>query len=202
MLTDSQTTSPTFIARLGCRGDVTDQALWFEFLSRYGELILSIARRHGLQPADCDDVLQDSLIELTRSMQSGFEYDPERGRFRNYLRRIVLRATFRKIRQKYAVASQHSMDERELAGDDGSAASEDMWELEWRRYHVRQAMRTIESEFSELNSTAFMMCTAHGQSPQAVADLLGISIDQVYQAKSRILKRLLTVIEQQVEEEG
>lgn len=204
MLPSGQATSPTFVARLARCGDAVDQAQWFEFLARYGELILSIARRHGLQRADCDDVLQDSLIEVTRSLES-FEYDRARGRFRNYLRQVVLRATYRKIRQKYVANSQQYLEDfpgaTEIepgAGGDG----EDMWELEWRRHHVRQALRTIEAEFNESNRTAFIMCTAQEHSPHAVAELLGISVDQVYQAKSRILKRLQAVIEQQVAQEG
>lgn len=197
MLPESQSTSATFVARLA---GGANQAQWYEFLARYGELILSTARRHGLQAADCDDVLQDSLIEMTRSLK-GFRYDRSRGRFRDYLRRIVLRATYRRIRQKYARGSQQPLDDQ-ADGANRPASSEDVWELEWRRYHVRQALRTIEAEFSELNRTAFSMCTAHGQSPQTVAGLLGISADQVYQARSRILKRLLAVIEQQVAREG
>lgn len=199
ILPHGESTSATFIARLA-RG--ASQAEWYQFLARYGEPILSIARRHGLQQADCDDVLQDSMIEVTRSMKG---FDSSRGRFRNYLRQIVLRVTYRKVRQKYAESGQQPLDEHRIVGTRRLLAcehGEDVWEDEWRRYHVRQALRTIESEFSELNRTAFMMCTAHGQSPQHVAELLGISVDQVYQAKSRILRRLHAVIELQVAEEG
>lgn len=195
-LPNCESTSATFLTRLA-RG--SDQAQWYEFLARYGQLILSIARRHGLQPSDCEDVLQDSLIQVTRSIK-GFHYEPSRGRFRDYLRQIVLRATYRRIRQKYAEGSQQPVDDpsprRPKCG-----SGEDVWEIEWRRHHVRQALRTIEVEFSEMNRNAFMMCVSHEQTPHAVAEALHISVDQVYQAKSRILKRLLSLIEQQVAEE-
>jgi RNA polymerase sigma factor (sigma-70 family) len=197
-LPNGEATSATFLTRLA-QGQ--DQAQWYEFLARYGELILSIARRHGLQPSDCEDVLQDSLIEMTRSMD-GFQYDPSRGRFRTFLRQVVLRATYRRIRQKYAAGSQQHTNDTDVVATTESESGETVWELEWRRHHVRQALRTIEAEFSALNRTAFMMCVCHERSPLAVAESLGISVDQVYQAKSRILKRLLAVIEQQIAEEG
>jgi RNA polymerase sigma factor (sigma-70 family) len=197
-LPNGQATSATFLARLA---HGPDQAQWYEFLARYGELILSIARRHGLQRSDCEDVLQESLLEMTRSIE-GFRYDPSRGRFRNYLRQIVTRATYRRIRQKYAASRQQSTNDCDVAAPTELEHGEAVWELEWRRHHVRQALRTIEAEFSELNRTAFMMCVCHGGSPLAVAESLGISVDQVYQTKSRILKRLLAVIEQQIAEEG
>jgi hypothetical protein len=50
--------------------------------------------------------------------------------------------------------------------------------------------------------SVFESYVAAGRSADQVATDLGITIDRVYQAKSRMLKRLEQVIASQVEEEG
>ena len=76
-----------------------------------------------------------------------------------------------------------------------------MWEAEWRRHHVRRAMRVVEREFNERDRAAFSQYVLGGASPESTAEGLGMTVNQVYQAKSRILKRLSVVIEQQRREE-
>ena len=76
------------------------------------------------------------------------------------------------------------------------------WEDEWREYHLRQAMRTVEVEFNAADRAAFDAYVLEGRDAREVAASLDLSVDQVYQAKSRILKRLSVLVEQQVSEEG
>jgi len=194
MLTRS--TNISFLVKLK---DGVDPAAWFEFERRYGDLIRNVAMRRGLQPADCDDVVQEVMLALTRSMP-GFEYDPSRGRFRGYLKTIAGNVLFRKIRQNEArtVLSPHD----EAVDLNHDSALESVWEAEWRQYHMRVAMRTIESEFGELDRLAFSQYAVEGDDARETARALGLSVDQVYQAKSRILRRLSELIEKQVREEG
>ena len=63
-------------------------------------------------------------------------------------------------------------------------------------------MRVIESEYNDADVAAFRQYGVAGRSANEVAGELGVSVDSVYQAKSRILKRLSAIIEQQVAEEG
>lgn len=177
-----------------------DTAAWDDFCARYGLLIRSYARRQGLQSADCDDLLQDVLVKLTRSLPH-FEYDPAKGKFRSYLKTIVQRAVYDRFRRKGGASATVSMEE---AGE-SSAASADAdfaWEVEWRQHHVRTAMRDIESEFSPRSMRAFEAYAINGNSVESVAQEVGVSVDKVYQCKSRIMKRLGEVIARQIEEEG
>ncbi|MBX3377006.1 MAG: sigma-70 family RNA polymerase sigma factor [Phycisphaeraceae bacterium] len=190
------TTHGTLLARLSGGGD---SAAWREFCERYEELIRSFARRRGLSASDCDDVLQDVMLALTKAMP-GFRYDPAKGKFRSYLKTVTLHAILRKSRQEPAGAS--------LSLGDGSVSraiedeTEDTWEAEWRQYHLRTAMKTIRAEFNAADLEAFDRYGVGGEEASAVAKDLSLSIDQVYQAKSRVLKRLSQVIAKQVEEEG
>jgi len=193
-----QTTQPTLLIRLG---DCQDRVAWHEFCHRYGDLIRNFARHQNLQPADCDDVLQDVLMALTTALPR-FRYDRSRGKFRSYLKTVALNAIFARSKNR----------KREVALDDvkstssglvvGNHAVEHIWDLQWRQYHLRHAMRRIDVEFNEADRTAFTHYAIDGISAKDTAESLGLSMDQVYQAKSRILKRLSEVIEQQVHEEG
>lgn len=190
-------THTTLLARLS---EGSDGAAWAEFHQRYGELIRRFARSRYLQPSDCDDVLQDVLLSLSKSMP-GFVYDPTKGKFRSYLKTIVIHAVARKMRQKAPGQALGDVEEATRAmGQDPSV--EQSWESEWRQHHVRNAMRVIESEFKEADLEAFRRYALHQQEASVVAEALGMSLDSVYQAKSRIMKRLTKVIETQVVDEG
>jgi RNA polymerase sigma-70 factor (ECF subfamily) len=190
-------THATLLARLA---GGAEPAAWQDFLARYGDLIRSFGRRQGLQPADCDDALQDVLLILTRSMP-GFSYDPTRGKFRSYLKTITLHAIYKRRLKNRGGVTLEAVDEatRLAATDD---AVEQDWETEWRSYHVRQAMRTIAVEFNGVDRRAFERYAMAGGDAASVASECGLSVDQVYQAKSRIMKRLTQLVEAQVLDEG
>jgi len=195
------TTHVTLLARLA---EGVDPAAWKEFHDRYADLIRSFALRYGFQPADSDDVTQSVLLSLTRSLGK-FRYDPAKGKFRSYLKTLALHEIFRIIRQK---DSQGKLDPLEAeAADSGRLAATDdvvdeQWEMEWRRYHVRRAMRRLEPEYNERDRMAFSRYAINGHSAAETAAALGMSVDQVYQAKSRILKRLTVLIGEQINDEG
>lgn len=191
------TTHTTLLLRLS---DGADSQAWHEFCDRYGELIHTVSRRYSLQSADCDEVLQDVLVALSRAMP-GFQYDPAKGKFRSYLKTVVLHAIFRRKAQ-----SQGEVPLDDVGALTGALVidqhSEETWEAEWRQYHLRMAMRTIHAEFSRADVTAFKAYALEGMEARASAELLGLSIDQIYQAKSRILKRLSQIVEKQIKDEG
>ncbi len=191
------TTHATLLARLS---DGADPAAWSEFYDRYGELIRNFARPQGLQAADCEDVVQDVVLALTKAMP-GFEYDPAKGRFRGYLKTITLHAIYRKSFQKRGQVNLEDI-EKTAAAACTDAAVDEQWEAEWRQYHLRQAMRVIEAEFNAADRAAFQRYAVEGGDANETAAELGLSVDQVYKAKSRILKRLGELIEQQVQDEG
>jgi RNA polymerase sigma-70 factor (ECF subfamily) len=186
------TTHATLLQRVAAGVDAT---AWREFCDRYGELIQGFARRRGLQAADCDDVMQDVLIALTKAMP-GFTYDPGKGKFRSYLKTVVMRSIAKKNLQRSGeVALEHIEEATRAASTDADA--EAAWEVEWRQYHLRQAMKTVETEFNATDRAAFQAYGIDGQAAEAVSERFG-----VYQAKSRIMRRLSTVIEQQIVDEG
>ena len=191
---DSPSTRASLLASL--RSGDTSEA-WARFHDRYLEFISAIARRWGLQPADRDDVIQDAFSRLLRVMPE-FEYDPGRGRFRGYLKAVVRSAVASKLRQ---IARTGAVQHTGAVPDSSDEAFEFIWETEWRRHHVRTALRHVRAEFSSRDQEAFQRCVVRGEAPGIVADDLSMSVDHVYQVKSRIMKRLSQRIAEQIEEE-
>ncbi|MFQ5501617.1 MAG: hypothetical protein ACE5EQ_04870, partial [Phycisphaerae bacterium] len=114
---------------------------------------------------------------------------------------VVLHAIFRRFRQNRDEVSLEDGEEVVGRGAD-SPETDAQWEAEWRQYHLRTAMRAIEIEFNEQDRAAFDAYAVRGDGACTVAESLGVSIDQVYQAKSRILRRIGELVAQQVREEG
>lgn len=191
------TTHATLLARLA---SPDDRPAWEEFIGRYGDLIRGFATRRGLQAQDCDDILQEVLVKLGKSMP-GFAYDPTKGKFRGYLKTVVLHCIFDFSCQKRGERAVEKIDELTRLAD-ANPDVEESWETEWRRHHLRQAMRAIEAEFNAKDVAAFQRYSVDGEEARAVAESLAISVDAVYQAKSRILRRLTELIELQVQDEG
>lgn len=198
----SQThTHASLLARLG-DANASTGAAWADFVDRYGELMRGFCRRYDLQPSDQDDVLQEVLLALTKSMP-GFRYDPAVGRFRSYLKTVVLHAIYRKLCQKPPQGGLEGMDAASQAATaSGDPATDATWEQEWRRHHLRQAMRVIETEFSARDRGAFERYAIAGEPAERVSTELGLTTEALYQIKSRITRRLASLIEAQIRDEG
>lgn len=191
------TTHATLLAKLVHGGE---PSAWREFVDRYGELIRGFAVRQYVKPVDCEDIVQDVLLALTRTMPN-FQYDPAKGKFRSYLKTAVVHAIYRKSFQSRGEVSLEEVDATSrAAGADPDV--EGQWESEWRQYHLRLAMKTIGIEFNDADRRAFQMYAVDGRSAAETAESLGQNVDQVYQAKSRIVRRLGELVEQQIAEEG
>jgi RNA polymerase sigma-70 factor (ECF subfamily) len=176
-----------------------DPGVWKEFHDRYVNLIRGFALRYGMQPADCDDVAQEVLLSLSKSMKK-FSYDPDRGMFRSYLKTLALHTIFKNLRQKGKDQALEGTGVDEKGASDPELEAK--WEEEWRRHHVRMAMGRLGKEFSERDRMAFTEYALKGCPAAETAKSLNMSMDQVYQAKSRILKRLGEMIAEQVQDEG
>src|SRR5262249_60536618 len=80
-------TNRSLLARLRKQNDAE---AWSLFVDLYTPLVYRYARRRGLQDADASDVAQKVIARVYRVLHK-FEYDPERGRFRDWLGTITNR---------------------------------------------------------------------------------------------------------------
>ncbi len=187
-------TRPSLLVRLRDGGD---EAAWREFDQAYRELILRYARHRGLQQADAEDVRQQVLLALSRALLE-FRYDPARGRFRDYLGRVVRHAAIRQMRRPIVVSS-----ELDGLGDapTGNDEQDPLWEREWMLHHLRRAMSTVRRAFEPRSIEVFDALLA-GSEVATVAAAHGLSPQAVHKIKQRIRDRLRELIAEQLKEEA
>jgi RNA polymerase sigma factor (sigma-70 family) len=188
-MTSPPETRASLIVRLP---DPADARAWDEFAAVYAPLIYRLARRHGLQPADADDLVQEVFSSVARSVESWLAR-ASRGPFRAWLLRIA-----KNVALNFLTRPKH----RPLAtgnGDDylclahapevsDAAASE--FDLEYRREVFRWAAAQVRSAVTVKTWQAFWRTTIEGEPNEAVASELKMSVGSVYIAKSRVMARL------------
>jgi RNA polymerase sigma factor (sigma-70 family) len=190
-------THASLLARLS---EGADAPAWNEFHTRYRDLIRGFALRRGLQPADAEDVVQEVFLALAQAMKA-FEYQPEKGRFRGFLKTIAIRVLGKRFARARSGLDQTAAEQVLDATPDERAHEAD-WEAEWRQHHLRAAFERVRVEFRSTDLRAFELLTSGQRDARSVAAELGISVDSAYQVKSRILKRLRELVAEQVEAEG
>jgi len=179
-------TRATLLLRLR---DRTDKLSWEEFHDRYGDLLFRYARRRGASAVDAEDIVQDVEMSLLSALD-GFEYDASKGRFRAYLRTAVVRAMGRKAKKDQRQGENMDPNAFDYMAAVKDSDNDAKWELEWRMHRLRWALREIAPEFEGQTLEAFKVHVLAGKSVEETADQLQMSKASVYQAKSRVLKRV------------
>lgn len=183
-------TRPSLLERLR---DPADQEAWRCFDSRYRELILRYAQKRGLQTADAEDVRQVVMLKLAGHM-AAFRYQPELGRFRDYLGAMV----------RHAVSRHAQRRGLEVVGSDPAEASagtvDAAWHGEWIHHHYRLAIGRVRESFSAGSCQVFDALLA-GRAPAEIAADRGITTAAVYKVKQRFRDRMRVELQQQLREE-
>ncbi len=173
----------------------SDEAVWREFDQRYRPVLEGFARKLGLPHEDARDAAQETLTQFVCDYRAD-KFDRSRGRLRSWLFGI---ARHRILDSRRARAGR-----REWRGDSllaelpGGEDAQAVWEEEWRAALLRQAMRELRdgSKIDPRTIRAFE-CFAYENRPAAqVATELGMTVDEVYVAKSRVLQRLRRIIDE------
>jgi RNA polymerase sigma-70 factor (ECF subfamily) len=152
---------------------------WERFIELFTSLLDRWAHRLGLNDNDAADLVQDVFLILLRRLPN-FEYDATRS-FRAWLRTVL-------VNRWKARSAHYSMPLNEHAAN-GDFTSE-LAEAEDRAHLVAMALRIMRSDFEPRVWQAFWAVTVEGRTPQSVAEELGMSVNSVYLARSRILARL------------
>ena len=176
---ESSDTRPSLLIRIR---DARDDESWRAFVEIYAPLVYRFARRKGLQDADAADVAQEVIAEVSRCIRS-FEYQPERGRFRDWLGTVTRRKLSRFFEKLARDAVPAEADESHVIVDSA-------WTDEFNARVLQVAMENARPHFETETWTAFERVWIEGEPASKVAIALGRSVDWVYVAKSRILSRL------------
>jgi RNA polymerase sigma-70 factor (ECF subfamily) len=169
-----------------------DSSAWKELDSRCRPIMLGVARRLGLAPSEAEDAVQAALMYFVEAFRAG-RYDPSRGRLSAFLL-TILRSRAIDIRR--SVQKRREVDEateliENLSDDDTTR----LWLDERRNQILRQALEELrEGGADERMLTAFGLYAVRGVDILEVTTRLGMTRDEVYNAKYRIARRLRPIV--------
>lgn len=176
------TTRLTLVQRI-CSGD--DDS-WRELERVYRPLIRSTLRRFGFQSQDVDDLAQDVLVSLHRTVDQ-FVHNGRVGAFRRWLRIVTVNQAREYLRSKGSRSC--TTEKLDAFADETSSLTAEL-DKQHDLHILNVMMDRVSGDFTPTTMESFKRYVIQGQSADEVARELGVSIQAVYLSKSRILKRL------------
>jgi RNA polymerase sigma-70 factor (ECF subfamily) len=181
-------TSVSLLERLkNARPDASD---WNRLHGIYLPLIERWLRRVPGLGDEASDLAQDVFVVMVRELPR-FERQRD-GSFRAWLRQVTVNKvrSHRKRRRRQRAAgfdpAEGFLDQ--LADPGGELAHE--WDKEHDRHVFQKLLAVVQSDFNSTSWEAFRRFALDEVPAAQVARELGLSVNAVIQAKSRVLKRL------------
>lgn len=177
------TTRASLLLRIRDRADAD---AWTVFDRIYRPMLTRFAMHMGLGRDDADDVVQLSLNAVADHIGS-FDYNPERGRFKAWLRTLVQN----KVRNVLRVRRPLETESGTLSLLPSTEESPDeSFERLWRQEHLWHCLREVQAEVEETTYRAFEGYVLHQRPAEDVARELGLSVNHVYTIKWRLTDRV------------
>ena len=168
--------------------DPNDSDSWQRFVAIYTPIIRSYCRRRGFQSTDTDDIAQNVLVSISRSIEN-FQYDPARGKFRAWLAAV----TANKMKD---FSSKSTLDQERLNGYLDQLTETTDSDPQWTELFMQQVFKAakekVQADVEENTWNCFQKIWVENRPATEVAEQLQIPIHSVYVNKSRVLKRLET----------
>jgi len=163
--------------------DLADGPSWEEFDRVYRPLLLRYAVIRGLNQEQAEEIAQQCMASVAGGIQS-FQRQVS---FRAWLRGMVdnkVADLFKKRREPNARTADL---QREQTTEDNPAL---LWERQWNRTHLLYSLNHVRSEISPLTYEAFELYVIHELPVAEIAERLGMTPNQIYVAKHRVLAKL------------
>lgn len=164
---------------------------WSRLVAMYQPLIRGWIGRHGVQDSDADDLVQEVLLAVSTDL-GRFEHGGQPGAFRAWMRGILVNRlrNFWRSRDRRPLVAGSDVDAMLAQLDDPASEATRVWNRQHDEHVVRQLLALSEPNFTPNTWTAFTRVALNGERPDEVAAELGMSLNAVVIAKSRVLSRL------------
>ena len=182
-------TSASLLDRLRLQPDA---ASWQRLVELYTPLIRNWLRRHEVLRQDMDDLVQEVLAVVVRKLPE-FRREPRTGAFRSWLRKITvncLREFWRAKRSRPLTTGDSAFLTILNQLEDPSSGLSRLWDEEHDRHVTNRLLEMIQSRFEPSTWRAFQRVALDGIAADRVAADLGMSVNAVFIAKSRVLTML------------
>jgi RNA polymerase sigma-70 factor (ECF subfamily) len=171
--------------------DFDNRAAWERFVSRFRRPIINFAQGVGLNSTDAEDVAQETMAAFAQGFREG-KYDRSRGRLSQWLFGIAYRKALdgrRKLARANTLGSS-AVDQLlgQMIPDEQSASVS--WDQEWEQSLLEQCLEQVQREVDPVTFRAFELVVREEREAANAAEMLGVNIKLVYNAKHRVLKRI------------
>jgi RNA polymerase sigma-70 factor (ECF subfamily) len=165
---------------------------WQRLVRLYSPAVYHWCRSAGVAADDARDVVQDVFTSVMHSLDD-FQDTGRSGSFRAWLRGITRHRVLDHFRRRQSepqaqggTGAQAAMLQIPGPADDlDTSHKPDVENCLWRR-----ALDLVRAEFTDRTWQAFWLAGVEKQAPADVAHDMEMTTDAVYQAKSRVLRRL------------
>jgi RNA polymerase sigma-70 factor (ECF subfamily) len=168
-----------------------DQEAWRVFFDTYWKLIYNAAVRAGLNEAEAQDVVQETVIGISRKIPE-FVYDPAKGSFKTWLMRQTTWRIAGQLRKRLPVDAPATprtagkTTAMERVPDPAIPALESLWDEEWENNLVDAAFRRVRSKVDAKQLQIYDLCVRKRWPASKVAQDLRVGTARVYLAKHRV----------------
>lgn len=184
---------PTRRSLLGRLKDWDDQESWKDFFDTYWKLVYGVAIKAGLNDAEAQDVVQETVLSVAKKMHE-FKYDPAVGSFKSWLLLITRRRIADHQRKQYREPPRAEPKAKqpgetatiEKIPDSAEAAIDLIWDEEWQKNIMDAAIERVRRQVDPKQFQIFDCYVLKQWPVKDVTKTLGVNIGQVYLAKHRI----------------
>ena len=184
---------PTRASLLSRLKDWQDETSWKVFFDTYWKLIYNAAIKAGLSDAEAQDVVQETVISVFKTMPD-FQYKAAGGSFKSWLLQLTawrigdqFRNRQRNIQQVNRLADSTARTATvEGVPDPAGSGIEAIWDEEWEQNLMSAATERVKRAVDPKQYQIFDLYVLKNWPARKVASTLKVNLGRVYLAKHRI----------------
>lgn len=188
-------TRASLILRLKNADDV---AAWNDFVAIYAPVIFRVARRHGLQLADAENLIQEVLLAISRALPQWLQRE-DRGSFRAWLLRIARNEAVDVLtRRATRPLGKDGLEAERLLAEvpDPRRDLSSQFDLEYEQAVFQWVAAQVRDSVSDTTWQSFWLTHVEGLSVDTVAQQLNMRTGTVYVARGRVMNRIQELVKQ------
>ena len=185
-----------------------DQESWRQFFEIYWKLIFGVAVKSGLTHEEAEEVVQTTIMSVSKNIKE-FKADPAAGSFKAWLLKLTRWRITDQVRKRPPefearlhrpsqgdAEAGHATPTEENIPDPAGNFLDAIWDEEWAKNLVDAAMEKLKREVTAKHFQIFYLAVIKEASPQQVAKVTGVQVDQVYLIKHRLSQLFKKALEE------
>ena len=163
---------------------------WSRLVETFSPIVYAWCRKSGLSAADASDVVQDVFVAVARGI-GDFQRKKSSGSFRSWLATITRHRIIDAIRKLEKFPDVRGGTEFLFKiQNQPEILDESITEASLNQAIPEQVMNLVRDEVEPRTWKAFWLATVEEKSTEEVSEELNMNVASVYQAKSRVLRRI------------